>query len=56
MKQKAISVKSRLTSKTDYYKASQKKEKTKSNQLNQLNQSKENKNSFETSFNQCGTN
>ena len=42
--------KNRLTSKTDYYKASQTKEKNKKTKWNQLNQIKENKNSFGTSF------
>ena len=47
MKQKVIEAKIRLTSKIDYYKVSQTKEKKKWNQLNQI---KENKNSFGASF------
>ena len=47
IKQKVIEAKNRLTNKTDYYKSSQTKGKTKWNQMNQI---KENKISFETNF------
>ena len=50
IKQKVINAKNRLTNKTDYYKSSKTKGKTKCNQMDQI---KENKFHLKQILNQC---